>query len=137
MKIAIISPGYLPLPAVNGGAVERLIDFLIEYNEVYRKDSLFVYSVYDEEAERVSKSYKYTKFIYIKRNAVINYLLNRKLIPVRFYYKLYCEKMLPRLEKQDIDLILIQNELIHAKKIKKSLPQTPMILHLHNDYILR
>ena len=33
MKIAILTCGMLPLPAVQGGAVENKIDFILEYNE--------------------------------------------------------------------------------------------------------
>ena len=33
MKIAILTAGVLPVPAVQGGAVENLVDFCLEYNE--------------------------------------------------------------------------------------------------------
>lgn len=33
MKIAILTSGILPVPAVQGGAVENLIDFYLDYNE--------------------------------------------------------------------------------------------------------
>ena len=33
MNILIISPGILPVPAVNGGAVENLIEIFLEENE--------------------------------------------------------------------------------------------------------
>lgn len=33
MKIAILTSGILPVPAVQGGAVENLIDFYLEYND--------------------------------------------------------------------------------------------------------
>ena len=32
MKIAVLTSGILPVPAVLGGAVENLIDYYIEYN---------------------------------------------------------------------------------------------------------
>ena len=34
MKIAMITPGYLPVPAVKGGAVEVLIEELLKGNEI-------------------------------------------------------------------------------------------------------
>lgn len=36
-KIAIISYGGLPLPPVKGGAVENLIQFFVENNEIQKK----------------------------------------------------------------------------------------------------
>ena len=33
MKIAILTCGILPIPAVLGGAVENMIDFYLEYND--------------------------------------------------------------------------------------------------------
>ena len=35
MKIAILTSGILPVPAVQGGAVENLIDFYLAYNDKY------------------------------------------------------------------------------------------------------
>ena len=36
MKIAVLTSGILPVPAVLGGAVENLIDFYLEYNEIHQ-----------------------------------------------------------------------------------------------------
>ena len=36
MRIAVLTSGILPIPAVKGGAVENLIDFYLEYNEKHR-----------------------------------------------------------------------------------------------------
>ena len=33
MKIAILTSGILPVPAVKGGAVENLTDIYLEYND--------------------------------------------------------------------------------------------------------
>jgi hypothetical protein len=45
MKIAILTSGILPIPAVQGGAVENLIDFYLEYNDRHRLHDITVYSV--------------------------------------------------------------------------------------------
>ena len=50
MKIAILTSGILPIPAVLGGAVENLIDFYLEYNEIHKLHDITVYSVYHPEA---------------------------------------------------------------------------------------
>ena len=37
MKLAIVTRGDLPVPAVKGGAVESLIDLFINQNELYKE----------------------------------------------------------------------------------------------------
>ena len=66
--ICLFSPGILPIPAVKGGAIETLLELLIEHNEIEKKVRFLVVSVHDEEAEARSQKYKQTDFIYIKRN---------------------------------------------------------------------
>ena len=39
LKCAIITPGFLPVPAVDGGAIEMLVTNLIEANE---KEEYFI-----------------------------------------------------------------------------------------------
>lgn len=46
MKIAILTSGILPVPSVQGGAVETLVDYLLEYNNKYKLHNITVYSVY-------------------------------------------------------------------------------------------
>ena len=45
MKIAILTSGILPVPAVLGGAVENLIDYYLEYNNQHQLHDITVYSV--------------------------------------------------------------------------------------------
>ena len=45
MKIAILTSGILPVPAVQGGAVENLIDTYLAYNDQYKLHDITVYSV--------------------------------------------------------------------------------------------
>ena len=46
MKIAILTCGMLPIPAVQGGAVENLIDYCLEYNDKYHLHDITVFSVF-------------------------------------------------------------------------------------------
>ena len=52
MRIAILTSGILPVPAVQGGAVENLIDFYLEYNEQHRLHDITIYSVWNKQAEK-------------------------------------------------------------------------------------
>ena len=46
MKLAILTSGILPVPAVQGGAVENLIDFYLDYNDKHQLHDITVYSVW-------------------------------------------------------------------------------------------
>lgn len=72
-KIAIISSGYFPVPAVKGGAVETLIEKLIISNEQLHLNDFTVYSTANAEACNKA-NYKFTKIKYIKDNIVLDFL---------------------------------------------------------------
>ena len=65
-KVAIITSGYFPVPPVKGGAIEALINMLIEENNVEKHLNLIVYSMYDEQAEKKANRNEYTKIVFIK-----------------------------------------------------------------------
>lgn len=135
MKVAIITPGSLPLPAIKGGAVESLIDTLIKYNEEKNIFQLKILSCYDGEAEKKSETYKHSEYIYIKASKFILKLAQKRLIPIRWYYRIYCYLCINKLKNLDANAIIIENEFIYANIIRKKIKDVPLILHLHNDYI--
>ena len=51
MKIAILTSGILPVPAVQGGAVETRVGHLLEYNDLHKLHDITVYSVYHPAVE--------------------------------------------------------------------------------------
>ena len=51
MKIAILTSGILPVPAVQGGAVENFLDFFLEYNHSHKLHDITVYSVWHPAVE--------------------------------------------------------------------------------------
>ena len=61
MKIAILTSGILPVPAVQGGAVENLVDFYLEYNDKHRLHDITVYSVWHPDLKSEVNHYKYIK----------------------------------------------------------------------------
>ena len=50
MKILMVTPGRLPVPAVGGGAVETLTELLLKYNEQYHLADITVLSLYEKQA---------------------------------------------------------------------------------------
>ena len=44
MKVLIICPPYLPVPSINGGAIESLIDEYLVHNSITKKYDITVFS---------------------------------------------------------------------------------------------
>jgi spore coat protein SA len=65
-KICFILPPLLPFPPSKGGAVETLLSLFIDENEKKKKYNITVFSVYDAQAELLSRAYKYTDVVYIR-----------------------------------------------------------------------
>ena len=80
MKILLVASEWLPVPAVEGGAIETLVEAYLNYNEKIYHDSIDVYSIATKIDIDLS-NYQYTNFIYIKNNTFM-YLLKK------VYYKL-------------------------------------------------
>ena len=51
MKLAVLTCGMLPIPAVQGGAVENLIDFYLDYNNRKKLHDITVYSPWDAKVK--------------------------------------------------------------------------------------
>ena len=53
MKIAVLTSGILPVPAVQGGAIENLIDFYLDYNNQHQLHDITVYSVWHPDEKKL------------------------------------------------------------------------------------
>ena len=71
MKIAVLTSGILPVPAVLGGAVENLIDFYLEYNEAHQLHDITVYSVSNPKIKKhPARTSKFNNYYYIDINGL-------------------------------------------------------------------
>lgn len=138
MKLLIISAGVHPVPPVNGGAVENLIDFYLKDS---KNNNIEVLSIYDDKLESYEYKYNNCQFHFIKKNAIHD------------FFTLYSEKILRRLfgiyygtpyirkvcscikkEEQNYDMIVVENMPQYGPMIKK-VSNSKLVLHLHNDYL--
>lgn len=148
MKVLIISSVFLPVPAVKGGAVQTLIERLIEQNEKQHKFELTVVGSYDPEAEKKSKLYPDTRFIFIKKpqsrvktDKVIDTAMKKLRLsrePHSFTQKLYIIKQLKKiLLSESFDRVVFQNSgyplnVLKDKKIAEKY-RGKVYFHAHND----
>jgi Glycosyltransferase len=137
-KIAIILPGdKFPLPSVKGGAVESLVQCLLDYNEKYHTYNFVVFSVYNEEAALKSRSYKHTDFKYINTDS-LNYKLKQvfRWIYNRFFPYIgnqFINSVMNGMDT-DYDYVLIENAPWFVIPLKRKMNMS-MVQHLHNNYL--
>lgn len=74
MKIAFITDGKSPVPATKGGAVENLIEDLLDENEKQSEFEFSVLSIYEDKAFEKSKKYKHSNFHFVKCPGAIEFL---------------------------------------------------------------
>ncbi len=138
MKLLIISAGVHPVPPVNGGAVENLIDFYLKDS---KNNNIEVLSIYDDKLESYEYKYNNCKFHFIKKNAIYDFftLYSEKILRRLFgiYYGTpYIRKVCSYIKKEekDYDMIVVENMPQYGPMIKK-VSNSKLVLHLHNDYL--
>ncbi|MCR5246438.1 MAG: glycosyltransferase family 4 protein [Paludibacteraceae bacterium] len=139
MKIAILTSGILPVPAVQGGAVENLIDFYLAYNDIHNLYDITVYSVWDSKVlhHPATKS-KTNHYIYIKTNSFVAKIrknIHHFLKGDEYYHysiEYFIEQALKHIKKQSYDTIVIENRPAYTFKVRKAI-NTKIVYHLHNS----
>lgn len=71
LRIAIVTSGYFPVPPTRGGAVETLVQSIVDQNEESRRIELIVFSAFDEKAAKQAESFGRTKFKFVKTPIVL------------------------------------------------------------------
>ena len=139
MKIAVLTSGILPVPAVLGGAVENLIDYYIEYNNQKKLHDITVYSIAPPKSSHIVDTTN-THYHYIDTTSFWGRL--KRHIYVRShsstYYNPYIEyflyKSLKDIAKKDYDVIILENRPGYAIPVSK-VSKARIIIHLHNDLL--
>lgn len=150
MKTLIIGNENYPIPSVDGGAVEKLVEDYLRYNEMSeRRFDITVYSPVSKNinVEDNNKEFKLSKFRYINKKTLkyqavrlikkIYKILKGDNLSVEFKGT-YISFVLKDLEKKKelglYDIVIIENEekfiIPVSKKVKGKL-----IFHLHNDHL--
>lgn len=139
MKIAILTSGILPVPAVLGGAVENLIDYYIEYNNQEKLHDITVYSIAPPQSSSITDTAN-THYHYIDTTSFWGRL--KRHIYVRThsstYYDPYIEyflhESLKDIARKEYDIIILENRPGYAIPVSK-VSKAKIIIHLHNDLL--
>lgn len=138
MKIAVLTSGRLPVPAVLGGAVENLIDFYLEYNNAHHLHDITVYSIEQDKIIRPDTDCNHYCYIDIKsfRTKVARKIFSK--FNKSPYYdseiEYFLHKSLRHLRRQHYDCVILENRPGYAMAVRK-VTDAPIVLHLHNDLL--
>lgn len=141
MKIAILTCGMLPIPAVQGGAVENLIDFYLAYNDRNKIQDITIYSPWDAQVKnRPEITSSVNHYIYTDVTSLWARTERRiyKYLHANEYYnyfiEYYFEKVYADLKKRHFDCIILENCPGFVYKLSQR-GYKNLILHLHNDLL--
>lgn len=141
-RICILTPMFLPVPAVKGGAIEELITFLINKNEL---NNQYIFDIYTISDDLLEDKYKSSNIIQIKLPKLIIFIqksINRifNVFKINKYYdfnKFRYQKVLKEINKKchNYKAIVVENNMQLYKYIYKNIlnKDIPFYFHLHND----
>lgn len=143
MKIAILTSGIMPVPAVQGGAVENLIDYYLEYNDRCKKHDITVYSISAKDIKKhpALKS-KVNHYRFIEKDGIIAkikkaiYLQKTKGLSHYYHHSVefFLEQTLRHIRKNNYDWIVIENRPGYVLKLKDT-TTAQLAIHQGNDYL--
>lgn len=141
MKIAILTSGIMPVPAVQGGAVENLIDFYLDYNNQQHLHDITVFSIWHSGVlNHPNLNHTVNHYQYIKQESLwakVNKYIYLKRHQNEYYHysiEYFFEQAYKQIQKKQYDLIIVENRPGFILKLKQR-TKTPCILHLHNDFL--
>lgn len=142
-NVLVITSGILPVPAARGGAAEYLTQLYIDENAQKNIVNFDIATISLSEDRDSRKKYAHTSFIDVneddimfKISRIFRFILN-KIQPFYYFDNAFIHELLVHLKKTNkkYDLIVIENNPLYVKAIRKIYKNTEIILHLHNDYL--
>lgn len=139
MKIAVITSGILPVPAVEGGAVEHLTEYYVEANEQSGKHDITVFSVAPHKPHS-RRFYKHTHFVnvnvtsFFSRVRRVMFCKYHKCYYYHPYVEYFLSRILRKVERGRFDMIILENRPAFAPRLRKN-TDTRILIHLHTDTI--
>lgn len=146
MKVCIIPAATYPIPAVKGGAVEGLIEYLVEENEIFGELDITVISVYDEKAQERGCKYKNTTIHYEKKNKWIDHIQEKKLfiyinkIAMKFLgmpclTKDYVKRSVKGIDFKAFDVVVVEGggDIYNYRYLVKHVDKEKLWVHMHAD----
>ena len=139
MKIAILTSGILPVPAVQGGAVENFLDFFLEYNNQHKLHQITIYSIYHPKVNgHPALSSDVNHYHYIDVTSIWAKIKKHifgfyhKDIHHHYSIEYYLHQALKHIVKCEYDIILLQNRPGYAEVLIGK-TNAKLVYSLYND----
>jgi glycosyltransferase involved in cell wall biosynthesis len=140
MKIAILTSGILPVPAAQGGAVENLIDFYLEYNNRHQLHDITVYSVWNSKVKNHPALKSQTNHYYYIDNDSWVAKLRKRLYLRRaggkemhhYSIEYFFEQAFKHICQCNYDIIILENRPAYSLKLTGK-TKAKLLYHLHNE----
>ena len=139
MRIAILTSGILPVPAVLGGAVENLTDFYLDYNDQHRLYDITIYSIWHPDVKKhlaLMSEVNHYKYIRIEGwcAKVKKWFYYKKHGDEYYHYTIeyYLHEVIKDIRHKQYDIIIIENRPGYALKLK-NITTAKLVYHLHNE----
>ena len=140
MKIAILTSGILPVPAVQGGAVENLVDFYLAYNEQHRLHGITVYSVWHPDVRKhpaLQSEVNHYRYIHVTgawaKLRKLQFALKHG--KETYYHRsiaFFLHEAMKDIRRQQYDILILENRPAYALNLK-AVTDARLVYHLHND----
>lgn len=143
LKVAIISPFKLPIPATQGGGVENLIQLIIDENEEHEELCISLFGKFDKSLKNIQSRYKHTKFYFINADTAfdsvyywfVKILKRLKLVKLNRYLFI-ARSILKDLKQDKYDKVLVVNNLDLLNVLCPRI-DSDVMLYLHNDIFFK
>lgn len=140
-RVAIINNGTLPIPSVLGGAVETLVQLLVDTNEKQKQMQFEIFSIDNADARKKAIEYRYTHFHFVNTSSIsnrmtdflkrcYNFIALRTGLPFVGYS--YASALIHFIKNNnDIDAVFLEGASINADYIKRK-TKLPVVQRIHN-----
>lgn len=141
LKVFVISPEFLPIPAIKGGAVETLLTYLIEENEKKKEIELTVVSPREGIEKAEKQEYNTTRIIYMKSRGFLHKIYEFICCRLEYHFNIHMPFCKIYYGKAFFHALFVKPDLIVAEGIgcenvrlfAKTFGTEKMILHLHHE----
>ena len=131
----------LPIPAVQGGAVENLIDFYLDYNDKHQLHDITIFSPWNAKVVgHPALHSSVNHYVFIDTTSLMTRISRRLYFffhhneYYNYFIEYYFEKVYSLLKKENYNLILLENCPGYAYKLGQR-GYHHLVLHLHNELL--
>lgn len=139
MKILIVAPGRLPIPALRGGAIETLVTLLLDENEL--RNNQITFDVLNIKNEKLIYSYKNSSILEVRFSSFFERIYNTFWIAIeklsrqkKIRHTYFIFKSKKYLKSKKYNYILVEGNVQQIQQISLY-TNTKIILHLHTDLL--